>query len=218
MSNQRGAVAEQKVFEYVKLYIDPKAEKFGGMDSTTPDIILSNGEIIEVKQCVAQCGQFTMNTAVNYKYSDKIIKSFGKKPVNNQVVNDSDLCALWIKDYYLNNKNVSWFGVYYPTTDVVQIFSPDEFFTKAVFKCTYRAKPSGTSTSTPKWAYKYIPEEWDCIQNGNYMVAQNKNAYDQYVMGCNTKGDLKRIWVNPEGKVKIKSDTASNTYIFSLSI
>jgi hypothetical protein len=48
------------------------------------------------------------------------------------------------------------------------------------------------------------------------MVAKNKSAINQTIKVINTQGQEKRMWVNDEGRVKIKSETASPTYIFSL--
>jgi hypothetical protein len=72
----RGTLAEEKVFAYIKTYLDPGADWKGGMDNTAPDIVLSNGKIVEVKENKAHCGQFVASTITNYKYSDEIIAAF----------------------------------------------------------------------------------------------------------------------------------------------
>lgn len=214
----KGELAEKKVFDYIISHLDSKAILLGGMDSTQPDIILSNGEIVEVKQNEAQCGQFTLATSNSYSYSQDIITAFGESPTNNQILSNSELCSKWIKDYYIQKKKVSLFGIYFPKEDKVELLTPEEFFQKAIFKCTYRCKKSGTSSSTPKWVYPLLPKEWMCEEEGKYMIAHNKASYDKSIKALNTKGTEVQIWVNPEGKVKIKSNTCNPTYIFSLEI
>lgn len=208
----RGTLAEEKVFAYIKAYLDPGADWKGGMDNTAPDIVLSNGKIVEVKENKAQCGQFVASTITNYKYSDEIVAAF----TSEKTLKDNDLCKKWVQNYYITQKNVALFGVYDKATDKVTLVLPQEFFERTIFSCTYRKKPSGTSTSTPKWAYKYIPVEWNCIEKGKYMIAQNPLAINQTVIGTNTKNESRRIWVDDQGRVKVKSETNNPTWIFSM--
>lgn len=210
----RGEHQEKVAFEAAKIYYnDSNIEHFGGMNNKTPDLLRSNGEIIEVKADKAQCGQFTNKTAGKYKFSVEVMNLFPKNKKNNMKVSEP-ICAEWVKNYYLQHKKVSVFAVV-DKNDQTIFYTPEEFFENFVFTCTYRHKPSGTTTNTPKWCWKYIPAEWECEYDGKYMVARNKSAINQSIKVVNTQGQEKRMWVNDEGRVKIKSETASPTYIFS---
>lgn len=211
----RGERQEIAAFKAAKVYYnDNNMEHFGGMNNTAPDLLRSNGEIIEVKADKAQCGQFTDNTAENYKFSTEVMDLFPKNKKNNMKVS-GPICTEWVKNYYLQNKKVSAFAIVDENYQTI-FYTPEEFFANFVFTCTYRCKASGTTTNTPKWCWKYIPAEWNCEYDGKYMVAKNKSAINQTIKVINTQGQEKRMWVNDEGRVKIKSETASPTYIFSL--
>lgn len=211
---KRGELGEIKVYNYIKTYLDPGAVLSGGMDCTSHDIILSNGKIVEVKEDDAQCGQFVPSTKDNYKYSDEIIAAFG----DSNALKDNELCKKWIYNYYVIQKNVALFGIYDKKKDKVFLLLPQEFFNRTTFSCQYRinGKPSGTSRNTPKWAYKYLPDEWECELHGEWMIAKNPCAINQTIIGINTKGDSRRIWVDNQGRVKIKSETRSPTWIFHM--
>lgn len=208
----KGGLAEAKVFAYIKAYLDPGATWQGGMDSSAPDIVLSNGKIVEVKENKAQCGQFVASTIAQYKHSEEIISAFQ----STNKLEDSELCKKWVQAYYVTQKNVALFGVYDKATDKVTLVLPQEFFERATFSCTYRKKASGSRSDIPQWAYEYIPVEWDCVQEGKHLFARNPVAIKQTVYGTNTKGNQNRIWVNEQGQVKILSETANPTWIFSM--
>lgn len=211
----RGAHQESVAFEAAKIhYNDNNIKYFGGANNKAPDLLRSNGEIIEVKAEKAQCGQFTENTAKEYKFSIEVMNLFPEKKKNNMYVT-SPICTAWVKSYYLQNKKVSAFAVV-DRKDKTVFYTPEEFFENFIFTCTYRCKSSGTSTNTPKWCWKYIPAEWNCTYNGKYMVVKNKSVINQTINVINTKGQERRMWVNDEGYVKIKSETSSPTYIFKL--
>ena len=214
----RGQEAEEAVLNYIKENYDSEAVLQGGMDSTSNDIISPVLGAIEVKETIAQCGQFTIGTADKYKYSNEIIAAFNNDFHNNAVLTDSILCAKWIKDYYLNQKQVNYFGLYNKKTKKIYLLTPEEFFNQCSFSCTYRAKQSGTS-SAPKWVDKYVKPEWDVYRTAdNKLYARNFNPNDdsQVVYGTDTRGNLKKISIRPSGEIRVHSNTKNDSFVFSI--
>lgn len=101
----RGAVYEKKAYNYILKNIDANAILFGGMDNTTPDIVLSDGSRVEVKGLPAQCGQFTYSTKNLYSFSDEIISAYSHGTLTDT------LCREWCQSYYTFNKQVQFFAV-----------------------------------------------------------------------------------------------------------
>lgn len=204
----RGQAAEEQVFNYIKNNIDSKASLFGGMDSTSPDIVLSDGSIVEVKDLPAQCGQFTISTKDNYEFSDEIIAAFEDGKPN------SELCEKWVKDYYLKKKKVKYFGIV--SNKKTKFLTAGDFFHSCSFSCVCRAKKSGSSTSTPKWVEKFLPQEIEYTKEGKYLVVKNNKFYNTSYLGQDTKGNQKMIYIDDCGRIKVLSNTANKTYIFSV--
>lgn len=204
----RGQAAEEQVFDYIKNNIDANAVLFGGMNSTSPDIVLGDGSIVEVKGLPAQCGQFTIFTKNNYKFSDEIIAAFEDGGP------DSELCKKWVENYYLNQKKVKYFGI--TSNEKVTFLPAEKFFEFCSFSCACRAKKSGSSTSTPKWVGKFLPQEIKYTKEGKYLVTKDAKFYNASYLGQDTKGNQKTIYIDNRGRIKVLSNTASKTYIFSV--
>lgn len=209
MSYNKGELAEINFFNFFKENYDSEATRQGGMDCTAPDIISPKMGVIEVKSLPAQCGQFTYATADNYEFSDEIMSAFGK--LNK--MEDNDLCVKWIKNYYKNHKNVSYFGVI--ENGECSLLTVDEFFEKYSFFCTKRAKKSGSSNAT-KWVEKYLDPSWNYHWEGNKLYVDDNSLIGTIFSGVNTKGTEKDLYINDSCEVRILSSTKNKTYIFSV--
>ena len=145
----KGKKYEISGVKWIQENFDKEARVFGGADSQAPDIFSPKYGIIEVKHLPAQSGQFTENTASNYDYSFDVIKSFGENKKNNQESKE-EICKTWVKNYYINYKKVNWFLVY--EYGEIYLLSPEEYFERYNFKCTYRYKKSDAREATNKLA------------------------------------------------------------------
>ena len=204
----RGFKGEEKGFEWFKANYDSNATWLGGSDSTSPDIISPKMGIIEVKSFPAQSGQFTDKTANNYKYSQDIInliKEAGKEN-NQQIVHES--CKNWVKDYYVNHKQVNYFLV----IDNKEIFllTPEQYFESYNFACVYRFKKSGSRNATKKLAKK-LPKNISAEWRGKKLYTADSSLYDWYF--STSENDC---YINDEGEIRILSKTKNATYIFKV--
>ena len=212
-----GEQYEFAVLKEVREKIDSKAEHRGGSSCTEPDILLSNGKIIEVKGPLAQYGQFVNSTIDKNIYGRAIIKAFedkyGETLKNNDII-EGDLCNKWILYYYKNIKKIHQFG-YVHKDATIEFSDPEDFINNHKFKCTYRAKGSG-SRAASKWVDKVVPTEWECIRKNGKLFAQNTKAIKETIIRKNSKGVSTRIYINDSGEVRILSNTKNPTYIFSM--
>lgn len=90
-----------------------------------------------------------------------------------------------------------------------------EFFQTYQFTCCYRAKKSGSSTSTPKYIEKQLPVEWKTHWEGKYLIAENVFP-ETKIIGKNSKDAPIEIYVDNQNRIKILSNTKNGTFIFSV--
>ena len=205
----RGKKYEISALKWFKENFDVDAISEGGADSTKPDIISPIYGIIEVKHLPAQSGQFTEATAHKYAYSQDIINLFEDNKSANSKITDP-LCKDWVKNYYLNTKKVDNFIVF--DKEEILFLTPEEYFDRYTFSCTYRFKKSGPRHATKAIASilsKTIEVSW----NGKKLYVIDSKLNKTYL----TVGD-KECYIDDKGEVKILSSTKNATYIFSVNL
>ena len=213
-------VNEQIAIEWVKNIEDPEAILHGGSDCRAPDIILSNGDIYEVKSLQAQCGQFTASTAHKYQYSNEVqeyllgIYDRDIEVGENFYLNDHPICLAWVKAYYKDVKKTKAFLTVKQGIVIKESF--EDYFNNHVFSCTYRLKKSGSTSDIPAWAVEYLPEYWKSVKNGKKYYASNPEVFKDRVYGYDTKGNKKVISVEENNQIKILSETYTPTFVFNV--
>ena len=203
----RGKEYEVSALKWFKENFDVDAINKGGADSTEPDIFSPRYGIIEVKHLPAQSGQFTEDTASNYAYSSDVISAFGKNKKNNQKIK-GEICKKWVSNYYINQKKVNWFLVY--EKKEIYFLSPEEYFERYYFKCTYRFKKSGSYNATKKLAKK-LPEHFNASWRGKKLYTEDVSLYKTYF-----QVEDKNCYINDEGEIRILAKTKEPTYIFGV--
>lgn len=203
----KGKKYEISGVKWIQENFDKEARVFGGADSQAPDIFSPKYGIIEVKHLPAQSGQFTENTASNYDYSFDVIKSFGENKKNNQESKE-EICKTWVKNYYINHKKVNWFLVY--EYGEIYLLSPEEYFGRYNFKCTYRCKKSGSRGATKKLA-KILSDSLNTFWQGKKLYVKDLSLRETYF-----EVDGQNCYINDEGEVRILSNTKNPTYIFGV--
>lgn len=203
----RGQKYEISAVEWVQENLDKEAKNFGGSNSQVPDIFSPKYGIIEVKHLPAQSGQFTEDTASNYTYSFDIIRAFGENKTANQKI-EGEICKKWVSNYYINHKKVNWFLVY--EKKEIYFLSPEEYFERYYFKCTYRFKKSGSYNATKKLAKK-LPEHFNASWRGKKLYTEDVSLYETYF-----QVEDKNCYINDEGEIRILAKTENPTYIFGV--
>jgi hypothetical protein len=202
----RGKEYEVSALEWFKKNFDADAIDEGGADSTEPDIVSPIYGIIEVKHLPAQSGQFTEATADKYAYSQDIINLFKDNKSENDKIFDSR-CKDWVKNYYLNNKKVNYFIVF--DKEEILFLTPEEYFDRYTFSCTYRFKKSGSRKATKKIATLLPPTisfYWE--KDRMYLTDENYRE-SRFVVG------EYMCYVNDEMELRILSSTKNATYILA---
>lgn len=216
-------INEQKAYKYIKETEDPKAILHGGSDSKAPDIVLSNGDVYEVKSLHAQCGQFTESTAHKYAFSDEVQEYFMgmydpeellTSVEKNYYLNSHEICKKWVEAYYRDIKNVKAFLVVDDNGNVTKE-SLEDYFNNHTFSCTYRRKKSGSSPAA-SWINKYIPTTWEYEVVGKNWKIKDASLIGQQVKGYDTKGSEKTISIERSGFIRILSNTYTPTFVFNV--
>ena len=205
--NHPGMNIEQKIYDnFIKNY-DNKAIHYGGMNSSTNDIISPNYGNVEAKGIPAQCGQFTFTTANDYEYSQEVMAN----------PNNEDICIKWIKNYYQNHKKVNYFATY-ENNDIFKLYTIDDFFQNFKFFCTCRAKKSG-SRKAPKYLIDKLPAELEAYWDNDHLMTNHSEYFNSYFPFINTKGEESIAWVSNKsiGEIRVLSNTKNLTYIFSVN-
>ena len=202
----RGKEYEVSALEWFKENFDADAINEGGADSTKPDIISPIYGIIEVKHLPAQSGQFTEKTADKYAYSQDIVNLFENKSANSKSTDPR--CKDWVKNYYLNDKKVNYFIVF--DKKEILFLTPEEYFDRYTFSCTYRFKKSGPRNATKAIA-SILSKTIEVFWRGKKLYVTDSKLNETYL----TVGD-KECYINDEGEVRILATTKNATYIFNV--
>ena len=90
------------------------------------------------------------------------------------------------------------------------LLSPEEYFERYNFKCTYRCKKSGSRGATKKLA-KILSDSLNTFWQGKKLYVKDLSLRETYfeVGGQN-------CYINDEGEVRILSNTKNPTYIFGV--
>ena len=204
--------SEELAYMWYKNNIDNDAVKYGDNDSTTSDIWSPkiNGWV-EIKEATAQCGQFTRETANKYKYASYIM-SKDRKDVTSE---DSDNFS---RNYY-KDKEVKKF-IRINKDNTFELLDIDDFFNSSIITLENRTTKSSGSRPLSKYAYKYIPKEWEYEIINDRPVIINDKYLGATCEFTNTKGEKSIMWVSNKvnqksyKEIRILSNTKNETWIF----
>jgi len=203
---------------YVKKFIDPDAYGIGGFNAAAPDIISPRlNSIIEVKEPVAQAGQFVKSTINKNPFSRAIAAKPREEVTPEEAKN-------WVREHY-RQKGVGYFLIVNKDSTCT-FYTFEEFFANWNFKIESRSvKGSGSSPLAKKY-WNQIPE--DLLKIGlidgfnsrkrKVKICPDKNLWN-YKYSFKVLYDDKTIraaGVNANGMIYVKSTTRNETWIFQL--
>ena len=215
--NMAWQISEEKAYKWFKKNYDPNAIQLGGYDCTVSDIQSPLYGLIEVKEIVAQCGQFVQST-INQNPISKIIAAKAVEDVT------PDECRAWCRYHYIQR------GVKYVIIvdgDNFELYPINDFFDKWNFAVTYRNKSSGSNALTKRY-WDQIPKTLKVVDALNSRGTKCKFCPDRTLWGSNRKypiifpvkfydGSIRRAGINSKGIVSVLSETKNPTWIFRLA-